>query len=77
MPYGDAVVQIEGAEQQAGPTSTLCNVFAINLLMLSAVEELIGMGKKPDLWRSINLPGGDEYNKNYFRDYGQRIRYLL
>lgn len=77
MPYGDAVIRIEGAEQQAGPTSTLCNVFAINLLMLSAVEELIGLGRKPDLWRSINLPGGDEYNRNYFRDYGQRIRYLL
>ena len=77
MPYGDAVISIAGAEQQVGPTSTLCNVFAINLLMISAVEELIHMGVKPDLWRSINLPGGDEYNKNYFRDYGQRIRYLL
>lgn len=77
MPYGDAVIHIEGAEQQAGPTSTLCNVFTIDMLMISAVEELIEMGAKPDLWRSINLPGGDAYNQRYFRDYGQRIRYLL
>lgn len=77
MPFGDAIIDIEGAEQKAGPTSTLCNVFVINLLMLSAVEELIDMGVKPELWRSINLPGGDEYNKNYFHDYGQRIKFLL
>lgn len=77
MPYGDAVIEIPGADQLAGPTSTLCNIFTIHQLMLSAVEELIDMGKKPELWRSINLPNGDEYNRNYFRDYGQRIRYLL
>jgi len=77
MPFGDAIIDIEGADQKAGPTSTLCNIFTINLLMLSAVEELIDMGVKPELWRSINLPNGDEFNKNYFHDYGQRIKYLL
>lgn len=77
MPFGDAIIDIEGADQKVGPTSTMCNIFTIDMLMMSAVEELIDMGVKPELWRSINLPGGDEYNKNYFRDYGQRIRYLL
>ena len=33
LPYGDAVVEIEGCPQKTGPTSTMCNVFAINLLM--------------------------------------------
>ena len=77
MPYGDAAIEIPGADQRVGPTSTLCNIFVINLLMLQAVEEMIGMGCNPKIWRSINLPGGDEFNKEYFAEYGQRIRYLL
>lgn len=77
MPYGDAVTEVDGAPQTMGPTSTLTNVFCINLLMMSAVEELIEIGGKPEIWRSINVPGGDEYNAEYFRNYGKRIKYLL
>ncbi len=40
LPYGDAVIEIEGCSQKTGPTSTMCNVFAINLLMIEAVREL-------------------------------------
>lgn len=77
MPFEDAVIEIEDVEQPVGPTSTLCNVFSINILMLSAVERIVEMGHKPKIWRSINLPGGDEYNKSYFKEYGQRIKFLL
>ncbi len=77
MPYGDAVIDAAGADQKLGPTSSLCNIFTINLLLLEAVGELIERGVTPQIWRSINLPGGDAYNSAYFRDYGQRIRYLL
>ena len=77
MPFGDAVVDIQGCDQKVGPTSTLCNIFSINLLMMLAVEKLLEMGVKPKIWRSINMPNGDEFNTSYFKDYGQRIRYLL
>jgi uncharacterized phosphosugar-binding protein len=45
--------------------------------MMLAVEKLLEMGVKPKIWRSINMPNGDEFNTSYFKDYGQRIRYLL
>jgi uncharacterized phosphosugar-binding protein len=77
MPFGDAVIDMEGSDQKVGPTSTLCNIFSINLLMMLAVEKLIEMGVKPKVWRSINMPNGDEFNASYFKDYGQRIRFLL
>jgi len=77
MPYGDAVIDIVGSDQKVGPTSTMCNIFTINLLMMQVVEELLEMGVSPKIWRSINLPNGDEFNASYFREYGQRIRYLL
>lgn len=77
MPFGDATTEVSGADQYMGPTSTLCNVFCVDMMMISAVEELVEIGGKPEIWRSINVPGGDEYNAAYFRNYGNRIKYLL
>jgi len=77
MPYGDVTTPIEGVDQMLGPVSTIANVFTLNMLMIEVVEQLVEMNVSPKIWRSINLPGGDEFNKIYFRDYGNRIKYLL
>ncbi|MCF7915776.1 MAG: SIS domain-containing protein [Spirochaetaceae bacterium] len=76
LPYGDAVVQPEGCAQKIAPTSTLCNVFAINLLMIETVKQLIAMGIEPPLWMSANLPGGDDANKANEEKYIPLIRHL-
>lgn len=76
LPYGDAVVEIEGSPQKTGPTSTFCNVFTINLLMIETVKRLIEMGIQPPLWMSANLPGGDEANRSLEEKYIPRIKHL-
>lgn len=76
LPLGDAVVPVEGIEQKAGPTATLCNVFAINLLLIESVRQLTRMGVRPPLWMSANLPGGDESNRALEEEYRSRIRHL-
>ena len=76
MPYGDAVVDIDGCDQKTAPTSTLCNTFAINLLMLTAVAILKEMGIDPPLWTSANLPDGDRKNKALEEQYASRVRHL-
>jgi uncharacterized phosphosugar-binding protein len=76
LPYGDAVVEIEGSPQKTGPTATLVNVFAINLLMVEVVKQLVDMGVEPPLWMSANLPGGDEANRKHEERYIPRIRHL-
>lgn len=76
MPYGDAVVDIDNVAQKTGPISTLCNVFAINLLMISVVGKLSEMGIDPPLWMSANLPGGDEKNKVLEEMYFPRVKHL-
>ncbi len=76
MPFGDAVVDIDDVAQKTGPTSTLCNVFTINLLMIEVVKELSKLGVDPPLWMSANLPGGDEKNKSLEEEYFPRIRHL-
>jgi uncharacterized phosphosugar-binding protein len=76
LPYGDAVVEIEGCLQKTGPTSTFCNVFAINLLMIETVRRLMERGVQPPLWMSANLPGGDEANRSLEEKYIPRIKHL-
>jgi len=77
QPIGDAVVEIEGAEQKVGPVSTICNSFVIQLLVIETVKKIIELGKKPLIWKSANMPGGDEANREYFEEYSKRIKHLL
>ncbi|KPK74997.1 MAG: hypothetical protein AMJ89_05065, partial [candidate division Zixibacteria bacterium SM23_73] len=76
LPYGDAVIKIEGCKQKTGPTSTMCNVFAINLLMIETVKQLVALGVEPPVWMSANLPGGDDANRAKEGKYIPRIKHL-
>lgn len=76
MPYGDAVVEIEGCNQRVSPTSTILLFFALNCLVAQTVQALVERGIDPPLWMSANLPGGDEANKRHFERYGHRVKYL-
>ena len=76
LPYGDAVIEFEGCPQKTGPTSTMCNVFAINLLMIATVKKLVSEGVEPPLWMSANLPGGDEANRLLEEKWIPRIKHL-
>ena len=77
LPLGDAVVDVEGLDQKMGPTSTYCNAFAINLLMIRTAEKLIEAGIRPPVWTSANLPEGDRLNKAYEEKYFYRVKHLL
>ena len=76
LPYGDAVVDVEGCKQRTGPTATICNIVAINLLIIETVKQLVALGVEPHLWMSSNLPGGDAANKSYEDKYIPRIKHL-
>ena len=77
LPYGDAIVSIEGCEQNVGPTSTFCNCFAINYLVMETCKYLISKGYMPPIRRSANLPGGFEHNKHMNDKYGGRAIWLF
>ncbi len=76
IPYGDAVVDVEGVEQRVGPTATICNVVAINCLMIETVKALKALGVDPPIWTSANLPGGDQKNKRYEELYIPLVKHL-
>lgn len=76
MPPEDAVVEIEKINKKVGPTSTLVNVFTLNLMVVKTVELLINKGIEPPIWVSANTPGGDQKNEGYLRKYVPRIKLL-
>jgi uncharacterized phosphosugar-binding protein len=76
MPYGDAVVEIPGCPQKVAPTSSLGTAFVLHCLTAATVEELVRRGVAPPVWRSGNLPGGDEANQQYLDKHLGRIKFL-
>jgi len=76
VPYGDAVVDIAGAQQRTGPTATLCNLYMLNVLMVETVAQIAALGLTPPLWMSANLPGGDAANRAYEEAFIPRIKHL-
>ncbi len=69
LPYGDAILEVEGCEQNVGPTSTYCNCFAVNCLVVETCKYLASKGYVPPVFRSGNMPGGDEYNQHLVEKY--------
>lgn len=76
VPVGDAVVEIEGLGLKVASSSTIANCFILNSLMAVVVEKLIQKGVIPPVWKSANVPGGDEANRKYIEKYKPRIKHL-
>lgn len=76
LPPGDAVVAIEGFGEKVGSTSTFCNCFVMNCLVIEAVKLLIARGVTPPVFMSANMPGGDEHNKAMEEKYAGIIKHL-
>lgn len=76
MPLNDAVVEFEGLAQKAGPTSTYCLAYTLNLMTIETIRLLLAAGHDPMLWTSANMPGGDEANQRNMESYRGRIRHL-
>jgi len=77
LPYGDAILSIEGCEQNVGPTSTFCNCFTVNYLVMETCKYLASKGYTPPVFRSGNMPGGDEYNKHLIEKYSGKAVLLF
>ncbi len=77
LPYGDAILSIDGCEQNVGPTSTFCNVFAVNYLVMETCKYLVSKGYTPPIFRSGNMPGGDEYNRHLVEKYSGKAVLLF
>lgn len=76
IPYGDSVIEIEGAMQKTGPVSNILMFFLLNLILIRTIEKLIKKGANPPIWKSGNIPGGDESNEIYAEKYAKLVKSL-
>jgi uncharacterized phosphosugar-binding protein len=75
-PVGDALVDIPGTEQKAGPSSTVTGAAMLNTVVARAACLLQERTGDAPVFMSANLDGGDEHNKRWLDYYKGRLTYM-
>ncbi|MGD0088407.1 MAG: SIS domain-containing protein [Planctomycetota bacterium] len=75
-PFGDADFFIPGFDVPVAPTSTIVDAFIAHRMVMEAVAEMKARGIEPPIFRSANLPGGDEFNAKLLARYKHRVKDL-
>jgi uncharacterized phosphosugar-binding protein len=76
VPYGDALVKIDGVESNIGPYSTFGNAYICNCLVIETCRILTERGIDPPVINSVNMENGREKNQVLYKKYKPRIRFL-
>lgn len=69
---GDAAVEVPGLQTRICPTSGITAAYILWLLTAHVVERLAERGTLPQVYRSINLPDGEEWNRRARQVYEER-----
>ena len=76
VPYPDAVLKVDGVQEEVSPTATILTCFTLNLMMAETIRLIKEKGGTPEIWVSNNIPGCDEHNKPIHDKYRKRIHHL-
>lgn len=75
VPEGDAAYKIS-ENLRVFPISTIVNTFIVHAINARAAEILRSQGLEPEVWTSVNVPGGRDRNKQYLVKYMNILKYL-
>ena len=73
---GDAALQVDGMPQKVGPTSTVTGALILNSIFAKTAEVMIERNEEPPVFRSSNLEGADEHNRELFESYSNRVKHF-
>lgn len=73
-PFGDASIEVENAQQKLAPVSSFMMFSIIHMIEIRTVEKMIEKGYEPHIYRSGNIPGGDEHNAKYKEFYKSLLK---
>ena len=76
VPSGDATVAVCEDGTKAGPISSVATLAICDAIELAACQSLRERGLDPEVFRSGNIEGSDEYNRKLIDKYQGRIRSL-
>ncbi len=71
-PLGDAVLEIPGVGTKVGATSGVMTAVALWALMCEITGLLAEKGMAPAVYRSVNMPGGFDFNREQQKLYEER-----
>lgn len=69
---GDAALAVPGAELKVAPTSTIANTAIIEQIVFEVACAFAEAGEEPPVFKTANLPGGDDWNARMIARYGGR-----
>ncbi|WP_449374280.1 sugar isomerase domain-containing protein [Arthrobacter psychrolactophilus] len=72
-PFGDTTLEVSGGGG-VGAVSSITAAYIAQLLTIETVQCMIRAGKKPPIYISANIPGGDEHNNALIGQYIGRLR---
>lgn len=75
-PVGDALVELPGLPQRAGPASTITGAAILNAVMVRAAILLLEQTGDAPVFMSANLDEGEEHNQKWLEFYRGRLTYL-
>jgi uncharacterized phosphosugar-binding protein len=73
---GDAEVEVDGTGLKVGPTSTVIGAALLNAVFVEAACALAAEGTEPPVYRSGNMPGATDHNRQLIERFEGRIRHL-
>lgn len=71
VPSGDSTYPLDAPV--TAPISTVANAYLWNELLVAVIDKAASAGISVPLWRSSNVPGGDEANASLLAHYTPRI----
>ena len=70
---GDAIMEIPNYDFKTGATSSIVGFSILNTLVSETIEQIIDLNETPKVWTSINAIDGEEKNRDYAKQYKDRI----
>ena len=71
-PFGDACLEAEGYEHKVLPISGVAMTVIGWMIHADVIERMTALGTPPQVYMSVNRPGGREHNQQAEREYNQR-----
>ena len=75
VPKGDSVIDC-GNGLKTGSVSSIVSLYVVQKLALEVAALFVKNGEEPPIFKSANVPGGDEYNEKLLKKFKGRIRCL-
>lgn len=75
-PVGDTAVKFDSFDTPIAPVSNIVDFYIAHRLEIETVALCLERGVEPPVWKSANVPGGDEANRRYIEKYKPRVKML-